>query len=378
MTNLAVAYRPQRFVEVLGQDSTRWVLQTLISQATDKPFPPGVLLSGPSGVGKTTLARIIGRALNCADATAGEPCLVCTSCVQSLQGSHPAIVEIDAANFASADQARELVARVSIAHPFRHLVLILDECHAMSRQAWDVLLRTVEACPPGVTFVFCTTSPEKHRPEVQSRGFRFDLTSPPESHTAVRLQQVAEIAGRTLSQEAAFDLVQRSRGNVRTAYQLLEQVLLHPDADVTAVLGVGRFGLDLLEAAIKRDRLAGIRILDAAWERYSSSAEVYADWMDALESLLLAKLEALETDDAATAFRLRELGIGYHETMIAAGMEVVADWARRGGRRSALSFAWVSFLKAIGGPTVVDSAAIGAARKQARKATAADLSDFNL
>lgn len=380
MSNLANMYRPRTFAEVLGQEAARWVLQTMVmrhfSGTTD--FPAGVLLAGSSGVGKTTLARILGRALNCDLGESGEPCLTCPSCVQSLAGGHPAIIEVDAARCASADEARDLVARLAAAHPFRHLVVILDECHSMSRQAWDVLLRTLEAMPPAVTFVFCTTSPDKLRPEVQSRVHRFDLIQPTDAHVAQRLQHVSEQQGQPLTLEACRDLTQRSKGNVRAAYGLLERVLLHPEGDVVAVLGQGSFGLDLLEAAIRGDRLRGVQLLDAAWAHYSSAGEVYADWMDALESLLLTKHEAVVHEDEALKVRYRDLLSGYHESMIAAGMETVAEWARRGGRRNALSFAWVSFLKAINGPTVVDTPAAGANRLHGRKATAADLSDFTI
>lgn len=380
VADLASHYRPRTFAEVLGQESVRWVLQTLLMRnATEvSEFPSGVLLAGPSGVGKTTIARIVARALNCENGASGEPCLACPSCLQVEHGGHPAIMEVDAANCASADEARDLVARVGVAHSFRHLVLILDECHAMSRQAWDVLLRTLESTPPSVTFVFCTTSPDKLRPEVLSRLYRFDLTTPTEGPIATRLQQIAAQQGRELDMGSCLDIAHRARGNTRAAITLLEKVLLHPEADVGAVLGPGRFGLALLEAAIRRDRLVGVQLLDDAWRQYGAAGEVYADWMEALEAVLLTKYGVAQHDDDALRVRYQDLVTAFHETMLAAGMETVAEWARRGGRRAALSFAWTSFLKAIHGPTVVDTVAAGNTRAQARKAHAADLSNFNI
>jgi DNA polymerase III gamma/tau subunit len=248
----------------------------------------------------------------------------------------------------------------------------------MSRQAWDILLRTVEAAPPGLTFIFCTTSPEKLRPEALSRVYRFDMSPPSESAVAARLLQAAQACSRSLDEGAAYDIASRARGNVRTALQLLEKVLIHPEADVATILGPGDLGLALVEAGIRRDRTGGMRLLDQAWAQHGSVGEVYADWMHALELVLRYKVDAEVPDNPSVVARIRDVAPAYHETMIAAGMEALAEWARRGGRRGSLAFAWTSYLKAINGPTQVDSFAIGAARNASRKITSADLSTFTL
>lgn len=379
MSRLAVQNRPRLFSSVVGQENTVWMLRSLVRLSqSGRAFPTALLFSGSSGVGKTTLARIVSRALNCEVLDSEEPCLMCSSCQQSMKYGHPAIIEVDAANFAGAEEARELVSMVSVSHPFQYLAVIIDECHSMSRKAWDVFLRVIESSPENVVFIFCTTSSDSLRPEVLSRTYRFDLRQPTKSEIATLVRSSAQAVNRDVPESACYEIAHRAEGNVRMAYQILEKVLLYSDEQIDFALGPTRFGLQLLEAALRRDRLEGAQILDTAWQQVGSAAAIYSDWAQALEDLLRFKLSDIPGESPEVLTRYRDIASGYHETMIAAGLEAITEWARRDGRRASLTFAWTAFLKAIGGPTVVDSAAVGAARKHARRATAADLSNFTI
>lgn len=379
MSRLASKNRPKRFASVVGQDNSVWMLRSLVRLCqSGNMFPAALLLTGSSGVGKTSLARVVARALNCEDTESDEPCLTCLSCQQSMTYGHPSIVEVDAANFAGAEEARELVSMVSVKHSFKYLTVIVDECHSMSRKAWDVFLRVIESCPDRVVFVFCTTSADSLRPEVLSRMYRFDLRSPTKSEIAALIRSSSESEGRAIPESLCYDIAYRARGNVRMAYQIMEKLFLYPDDLLESALGPTRFGLQLLESALRRDRIEGVKILDSAWEHLGSTSAIYADWAQALEDLLRFKLADIPGEAPEIMTRYRDIASGYHETMIAAGLEAITEWARRDSRRASLTFAWTAFLKAIGGPTVVDSAAVGAARKHARRATAADLSNFTI
>lgn len=215
--------RPVTFEEVVGQDHVKDVLTAAITRAK---VGHAYLFSGPRGVGKTTTARLLAMAVNCDAAPDARPCGVCESCRLVQAGSHPDVIELDAASNNSVDDVRDLRERAMLASMRGGTrVWILDEAHMLSKAAANALLKTLEEPPSGLMFVLATTEPERLPPTVLSRcqHFRFRRLSDDEIRGKLaRLVNGAGVAAET----AALDLVARSAdGGMRDAESLLERLL---------------------------------------------------------------------------------------------------------------------------------------------------------
>ncbi|HBW15108.1 MAG TPA: DNA polymerase III subunit gamma/tau [Desulfovibrio sp.] len=270
--SLTARYRPQTFAEVAGQETVKAILSRA---AQENRVAPAYLFSGTRGVGKTTIARIFAKALNCATAPTAEPCNTCEQCRKVTQGMHVDVVEIDGASNRGIDDAKRLKEAIGYA-PMegRYKVFIIDEAHMLTREAFNALLKTLEEPPARVTFVLATTEPHKFPVTIVSRCQHFTFTRLSEAGLEAHLTKVLGREGVDYDPAAVRLIARRAAGSVRDSMSLLGQVLALGESRLTidgarGVLGLAgqELFLRLMEALAAQDCLAVANVVRELLDR---------------------------------------------------------------------------------------------------------------
>src|SRR5215213_5977325 len=234
---LARKYRPQTFHELIGQDA---MVKTLANAIERGRIAHAFLLTGVRGVGKTSTARLVAKALNCIgpDGQGGptiDPCGVCEPCRAIAEGRHIDVIEMDAASHTGVDDVREIIEAVRYASvSARYKIYIIDEVHMLSKNAFNALLKTLEEPPAHVKFLFATTEVDKVPVTVLSRCQRFDLRRIPADKLAARFAEVAKAGGVEVDPDALGMIAKASEGSARDGLSILDQAIAHGAGAVTA------------------------------------------------------------------------------------------------------------------------------------------------
>jgi len=214
-------WRSQTFSQIVGQQA---VVETLRNAVRADRVAHAILFVGPRGTGKTSLARIVAKALNCTDLQDGDPCDACPSCVSIREGRAFDLVEIDAASNRGIDAVRDL--RERIHYPpsdLKRKVYILDEAHQITRDAWNALLKSLEEPPPFVVFMFASTEPSGFPPAILSRLQRYDVRRLTIPEIEGKLGRILEADGRTADPGAVHLIARLAAGGMRDAESMLDQ-----------------------------------------------------------------------------------------------------------------------------------------------------------
>ena len=309
-------WRAQTFGQIVGQQA---VVETLRNGVRSGRTSHAYLFVGPRGTGKTSLARILAKALNCPNLHDGEPCDVCPSCVAIREGRALDVDEFDAASNNTVGDMRELLPRVFTApSDLTRKVFIVDEVQRIT-QGWDVLLKTLEEPPDHVVFIFCTTDSSQIRPAVLSRVQRFDFRRLTVSEIAGKLRKILEGDGRAAEPEATELIARLAAGGMRDAESMLDQLLATDTGALTAervreVLGLVEEETveAFLDALVRGDAVAGIELLDGLEERGRDLRAFAEQAIERLRAALVASL-----------------GRGTPAGLAAAGPEALGAAARR-------------------------------------------------
>ena len=319
---LARKYRPQTFDSLIGQDA---MVRTLGNAFASKRIAHAFMLTGVRGVGKTTTARIVARALNCIgeDGKRSEPtitpCGVCGPCVAIAESRHPDVFEMDAASRTGIDDIREIIEGTRyLPAEARYKVYIIDEVHMLSKNAFNGLLKTLEEPPPHVKFIFATTEIRKVPVTVLSRCQRFDLRRIPAETLIAHIKSVAAEEGFAVADDALAIVARAAEGSVRDALSILDQALAlaedgaPPDAaTVRAMLGLADRArvLDLYDLAMQGDIAAAVGELRSQYDAGADPIAVLQDMLELTHWLTRLKIAPDASKDASASPAEREQGL---------------------------------------------------------------------
>ena len=318
-------WRPQTFADVVGQEPT---VRTLQNSLATGQVAHAYIFAGPRGSGKTSLARILAKSLNCLQGVQPEPCSKCDACTDIVEGRFLDLVELDAASNRGIEDIRSLRERVNFAPVSgRYKFYLIDEVHQLTPEASNALLKTLEEPPEHAVFVLATTEIHRVLPTILSRCQRFDFRRIPVRALVGRLQEIAAAEKVSAETEALNILARMAGGSARDAVSLFDQAVIYAAGDVTAakvreMLGLAHTAVvaEFVDTLARRDTKEGLRVLAQAADqgldmrqfaretiRYLRGTLLHKSGMEAAELLEMSEEEATLMDGLAGRISLSEI-----------------------------------------------------------------------
>ena len=288
-------WRPQTFEDIIGQ---KHITQTLINAISLNRISHAYIFSGPRGVGKTSIARILAKSLNCENGPTPYPCNKCERCIRITNGYSMDVMEIDGASNNGVDSIRELRNKVNFAPAEgKYKIYIIDEVHMLSSGAFNALLKTLEEPPPHVIFVFATTDPHKIPGTILSRCQWFNFRRISLADIVAKLKIIVKDEKLNIDDKTLNIIARSSTGSMRDAESALDQIIAYCGKDITSqsvreVLGIieEEVFFEFLEAIIKNDTLQGIEIINRTSDLGEDASQFIKNLMEYVHNLSLAKV----------------------------------------------------------------------------------------
>jgi len=288
-------YRPKDFDEIIGQDH---ITTTLKNAITRDRVAHAYLFSGPRGIGKTTTARILAKALNCEKGPIPKPCSKCVSCTEISSGISMDVIEIDGASNRGIDEVRELRENVKFVPTHgRYKLYIIDEVHMLTQEAFNALLKTLEEPPPHVKFIFATTQPNKVLATILSRCQRFDFRRISITDMISKLKEIAKDESIKADEETLFRIAKQAGGSLRDAESILDQLNTFCDGkikkeDIAHILGTVSEELleDFVRLVVEKDTAAALKFVDKLINNGKDLPFFLLGLIEYFRNLLMAKL----------------------------------------------------------------------------------------
>ncbi|MBO4409560.1 MAG: DNA polymerase III subunit gamma/tau [Spirochaetales bacterium] len=325
----ATRKRPQRFEDLVGQE---FVVSTLRNAIEQCRIAHAYLFSGPRGVGKTTSARLLAKALNCVNGPTAEPCGECDNCRGIAKGSSLDVIEIDGASNTGVNDVR--VIKEEVLFPptsSRYKIYIIDEVHMLSQSAFNALLKTIEEPPEYVVFIFATTETQKVPATIRSRCQQFNFQLIPLETIKSLLAQAASEMGIEAEDEALFWIAKESTGSMRDAYTLFDQVVAFSAGKITlakireklGLVGIDRMN-EIMHAALEKKGAEAIAKVNTLLSRGVSIEQIIKDFTDYFRSILLIRKGVKSENvlgEQVSAFPADILG-AYNEEQLEAALDM--------------------------------------------------------